>query len=91
MFITFEGPDGSGKTTQSHLLEKYLCKIGRPVLLTREPGGTNIGEIIRRLLLDKAHKKMHARTEALLFNAARAQLIEEAIRPAFGRGNNCPL
>ena len=86
MFITFEGPDGSGKTTQSHLLEKYLCKIGRPVLLTREPGGTNIGEIIRRLLLDKAHKKMHARTEALLFNAARAQLIEEAIRPALDAG-----
>ena len=86
MFITFEGPDGSGKTTQIHLLEEHLCKIGRPVLLTREPGGTNIGESIRRLLLDKTHEKMHARTETLLFNAARAQLIEDKIRPALDAG-----
>ena len=86
MFITFEGSDGSGKTTQIHLLEKHLCDIGRPVLLTREPGGTNIGESIRRLLLDNAHEKMDARTETLLFNAARAQLIEEVIRPALAAG-----
>ena len=86
MFITFEGSDGSGKTTQIHLLEDYLRNKGQTVLLTREPGGTNIGERIRRLLLDKAHKKMHARTETLLFNAARAQLLEEEIRPALDAG-----
>ena len=67
MFITFEGSDGSGKTTQIHLLEDYLRNTGQPVLLTREPGGTNIGERIRQVLLDKAHKQMHARTETILF------------------------
>ena len=82
MFITFEGSDGSGKTTQIHLLEDYLRNRGQPVLLTREPGGTNIGERIRQVLLDNAHKQMHARTETILFNAARTQLIEQVIRPA---------
>ena len=82
MFITFEGPDGSGKTTQIHLLRDHLCQNGQKVLLTREPGGTNIGERIRQVLLDKTHKQMHARTETILFNAARTQLIEQVIRPA---------
>ncbi len=86
MFITFEGSDGSGKSTQSHLLEDYLRKNGQDVQLTREPGGTDIGERIRQVLLDMEHEKMHARTETLLFNAARAQLIEQEIRPALSEG-----
>ena len=87
MFVTFEGPDGSGKTTQVNMLEGHLRTAGCTVLTTREPGGTSIGESIRQLLLlDMAHNKMHARTEALLFNAARAQLIEEEIRPALAAG-----
>jgi len=87
MFITFEGSDGSGKTTQIHLLEDYLHRNGQNVLVTREPGGTDIGERVRQVLLDMEHEKMHARTETLLFNAARAQLIEEKIRPALAAGN----
>lgn len=86
MFITFEGSDGSGKSTQIQLLEDYLRKNGQDVQLTREPGGTDIGEGIRQVLLDMAHEKMHARTETLLFNAARAQLIEQEIRPALSGG-----
>ncbi len=86
MFITFEGSDGSGKSTQIHLLEDYLRKNGQDVQLTREPGGTDIGEGIRQVLLDMEHEKMHARTETLLFNAARAQLIEQEIRPALSGG-----
>lgn len=86
MFITFEGTDGSGKTTQIHLLEEKLRAAGRPALTTREPGGTRIGDGIRQLLLDLAHTEMHARAETLLFNAARAQLIEERIRPALAEG-----
>ena len=87
MFVTFEGSDGSGKTTQIHLLAEHLGQGGRPVLTTREPGGTRIGDGIRQLLLDMAHTEMHARAEALLFNAARAQLIEEVIRPALAAGS----
>ena len=86
MFITFEGSDGSGKSTQIRLLEDYLRKSGQDVQLTREPGGTDIGERIRQVLLDMEHEKMHARTETLLFNAARAQLIEQEIRPALSEG-----
>lgn len=86
MFITFEGSDGSGKSTQIHLLEDYLRKKGQNVQLTREPGGTDIGERIRQVLLDMEHEKMHARAETLLFNAARAQLIEQEIRPALSEG-----
>lgn len=87
MFVTFEGPDGSGKTTQVNLLKKYLSEAGQSVLTTREPGGTSIGESIRRLLLDMGDNEMHTRTETLLFNAARAQLIEEKIRPALVAGD----
>jgi len=86
MFLTFEGSDGSGKSTQIHLLEEYLRKNGQNVQVTREPGGTDIGERIRQVLLDMEHEKMHARTETLLFNAARAQLIEQEIRPALSEG-----
>ena len=86
MFVTFEGPDGSGKTTQVNMLKEYLGKAGHPVLTTREPGGTSIGETIRRLLLDMGDNRMDTRTETLLFNAARAQLIEEEIRPALDAG-----
>ena len=86
MFITFEGSDGSGKTTQIRMLEDYLRQTGRNVLPTREPGGTRIGNVIRQLLLDMAHTEMRARVEILLFNAARAQLIEQVIRPALEEG-----
>lgn len=82
MFISFEGSDGSGKTTQIQLLADHLRAAGRSVLTTREPGGTRIGDGIRQLLLDLAHTEMHARAETLLFNAARAQIIAEVIRPA---------
>jgi dTMP kinase len=87
MFVTFEGSDGSGKTTQIHLLAEHLRQAGWSVLTTREPGGTRIGDGIRQLLLDLAHTEMHARAETLLFNAARAQLIEEVIRPALAAGS----
>lgn len=82
MFISFEGSDGSGKTTQIQLLADHLRTAGRSVLTTREPGGTRIGDGIRQLLLDLAHTEMHARAETLLFNAARAQIVAEVIRPA---------
>lgn len=86
MFVTFEGSDGSGKTTQIHLLADHLRSAGRTVLTTREPGGTRIGDGIRQLLLDLAHTEMHARAETLLFNAARAQIVAEVIRPALAAG-----
>ncbi len=82
MFITFEGPEGGGKTTQIRLLEQVLTAQGHQVLVTREPGGTAIGNGIRTLLLDAANTAMSERAEALLFNAARAQLVDEIIRPA---------
>ena len=87
MFVTFEGSDGSGKTTQIHLLAQHLRTAGRTVLTTREPGGTRIGDGIRQLLLDLAHTEMNARAETLLFNAARAQIVTEVIRPALAAGN----
>jgi dTMP kinase len=81
MFITFEGPEGSGKTTQIPALAHKLRSHGYNVITTREPGGTEIGDQIRSVLLARENKKMHERTEILLFLAARAQLIEEHIRP----------
>ncbi len=87
MFLTFEGSDGSGKTTQIHLLAQYLRTAGHTVLTTREPGGTRIGDGIRQLLLDLAHTEMNARAETLLFNAARAQIVAEVVRPALAAGN----
>ena len=86
IFITLEGTDGSGKTTQLAFLREYLENLGREVLVTREPGGTPIGEKLREILLDPAHTAMDDRTEVLLYAAARAQHVEELIRPALTRG-----
>ena len=89
MFITFEGMDGSGKTTQLSLITAYLREQGYDVLLTREPGGTHFGDEIRSLLLDKneiEHEQMHPRTELLLFCASRAQLVAEVILPHLEKG-----
>ena len=81
MFITIEGPDGSGKTSQVSPLSDYLIQQGYPVLITREPGGTPIGDQIRRILADLKNTGMNPRTETLLFLAARAQLVEQVIKP----------
>lgn len=81
-FITFEGIDGSGKSMQIELLADYLSQCGEKVLLIREPGTTEIGEQIRKILMDKKNNAMSYKTEALLFMAARAQLVVEKIIPA---------
>lgn len=86
LFITFEGPDGAGKTTQLRLLAERFAQEGYNVLCTREPGGTGISDKIREMLLDPAHREMHARTEALLYAAARAQHVAEVIGPALQSG-----
>ncbi|MBR3538766.1 MAG: dTMP kinase [Eubacterium sp.] len=86
IFITMEGPDGSGKTTQIKLLSEFLKEQGYEVLITREPGGTAISEAVRELLLDPAHKEMKPETEMLLYAAARAQLVQELIGPAIDAG-----
>jgi len=86
LFITFEGPEGSGKTTQIRLLADGLAGEGLAVTTTREPGGTRIGNAVRALLLDPDHTEMSPRAEALLFQAARAQLVDEVIRPALAAG-----
>lgn len=82
MFVTLEGPDGSGKTTQAHLLAEYLRTLGCDVVLTREPGGTDIGDQIRAVLHDPKNDRMDACAEVLLYAAARAQHVAERIRPA---------
>jgi len=86
-FLTFEGMDGCGKTTQLRMLAQYLREQGRMVIETVEPGGTDIGRQIRRILLDPANTAIHARTELLLYFASRAQNVEEVIRPALAAGN----
>ncbi len=84
--ITFEGPEGSGKSTQGKLLVKYLKSKGRKALFLREPGGTQVSEKIRRILLDKANHSICHLSEMLLYMAARAQLIQEVIKPALAKG-----
>lgn len=86
MFITFEGPEGGGKTTQSRRLVAWLRDAGREVLAVREPGGTAIGDAIRRILLDFQTTNMDARAELLLFCASRAQLVTEKIAPFLQSG-----
>lgn len=86
MFITLEGPEGSGKTTQLPGLADFLRGKGYDVLSTREPGGTVIGNQIREVLFDLKNKGMDPRTEILLFQSSRAQLVEEVIKPALNEG-----
>lgn len=85
-FISFEGPDGAGKSTQIEYLKEYLDQRGLESVFTREPGGTRISEQIRDMLLDKENSDMSARTEALLYAASRAQLVEKVIDPALKQG-----
>lgn len=84
--IALEGPDGSGKTTQIKLLEKYLKESGYEVVRTREPGGTKISEKIREIILDNDNCNMSYMCEALLYAASRAQLVNEVIKPALSLG-----
>jgi dTMP kinase len=86
MFVTFEGIDGSGKSTQAELLADWLREQGRTVLATREPGGTPVGEALRQLVLHGDH--VSAWAEAAVFAAARAEHVESAIRPALDRGHD---
>lgn len=86
LFISFEGADGCGKSTQAKLFADYLKQQGYDVVLTREPGGTPISEKIRNIILDPQLKEENPRTEMLLFAAARAQHVEELIRPSVRAG-----
>ncbi|MGE5172272.1 MAG: dTMP kinase [Betaproteobacteria bacterium] len=85
-FITFEGIEGSGKSTQIVQLANYLSAHGRSVILTREPGGTAIGDQVRKILLDPANAALDPRAELLLYAAGRAQHLAEVIRPALTAG-----
>ncbi len=87
LFISFEGIEGSGKSTQMTLLSKYLSSKGYEVTMTREPGGTPIGEAIRVVLLNPDFTEMDYRTEVLLYAADRAQHVAESIKPALARGS----
>ena len=82
LFITVEGTDGSGKTTQIANMQTHLASLGCEVLLTREPGGTRISESIRSIILDSAYTEMSITAELLLYSAARAQLVEQVIKPS---------
>lgn len=82
MFITFEGSEGSGKSTQISMLAAYLSDRGLPVLATREPGGTRIGEQVRKCIHDVNNTEMTAEAEVLLYSASRSQLVDELIKPA---------
>ncbi|MHC1722871.1 MAG: dTMP kinase [Aminipila sp.] len=86
LFISIEGPDGSGKSTQIRLLKEFLNNNGMEVILTREPGGTVISEKIRQIILDKEHIEMDPMTEALLYAASRAQHVTEVIKPGLQSG-----
>lgn len=85
-FITFEGPDGCGKSTQAKLLAEHLEGEGLDVLFTREPGGTEIGDQVRETLMSLSNKGMDPRTEFLLFSASRAQLVQQVILPQLEAG-----
>lgn len=85
-FITFEGPDGAGKSTQIQLLNDYLKAEGWDTVLTREPGGTPIGEKIRSIILDVENREMNPIAEMLLYAAARAQHVSQLIKPALEKG-----
>lgn len=86
MFITLEGPEGSGKTSHIPAIVEYLREKGYTVFPTREPGGTSISEQIRDILHDLKNAEMHPRTETLLYQAARAQIVEQVIRPRLEAG-----
>ena len=86
LFVTFEGPEGSGKSTQARLLYERLHGRDYPVILVREPGGTRISDLIRRIVLDLQHTEMAPTTETLLFAASRAQLVSEVVRPYLEQG-----
>lgn len=87
LFIAFEGGDGAGKSTQARYLAGHLEAQGDTVILTREPGGTPIGEKLRSLVLEHGNGTIDARTEALMFAAARAAHVDQIIRPAISRGD----
>jgi dTMP kinase len=87
MFITLEGPEGGGKTTQAQILVAWLCAQGKDVLAVREPGGTGISDAVRHILLDFGSANMDARAELLLFCASRAQLVSEKIKPHLAQGS----
>lgn len=86
LFITFEGLEGAGKTTQAERLVAHLEREGYPVMLTREPGGTAIGDAVRDILIDVRYEEMDPLTEVFLFAAARRQHVEQVIRPRLGEG-----
>lgn len=86
MFITLEGPEGSGKTSQLPPLVEYMREQGYDVFPTREPGGTSIGEQIRAVIHDLKNVEMHPRTETLLYQAARAQIVEQVFKPRLAAG-----
>jgi dTMP kinase len=86
MFITLEGPEGSGKTSHIPPLVEYLRARGHIVFPTREPGGTSIGEQIREVIHDLKNVEMHPRTETLLYQAARAQIVEQVFKPRLEAG-----
>lgn len=86
LFITFEGPEGAGKTTIVHMLEKKLSQLTQNFLITREPGGIDIAEKIREIILNPNHTMMDERTEALLYAAARSQHFFEKVQPALQSG-----